>query len=186
MNFPTIKSRNTAKRVARFGWPTRLSGGRCHREPAMQPFRRSTAAPYASPLFCRSAGWGQFFCLLTEANARGTVWRFRFLYPGRQQRATVKNAYRVCNCPRRGLFLCPPSGRKYALSRRMRCGRAEGKECRAEGARLGGCGAAGWKGYGWAERKECRAEGARVGRKGKNAGRKGKSAGRGGKAKAAG
>ena len=65
----------------------------------------------------------------TEANARGTVWRFRFLYPGRQQRATVKNAYRVCNCPRRGLFLCP----SYTLPRQM---------LRSSD----GCGAAGQKG----------------------------------------
>ena len=70
MNFPTIKSRNTAKRVARFGWPTPIVWSRCHREPAMQPFRRSAAAPYASPLFCRSAGWGLFF----ECQRKQTPW----------------------------------------------------------------------------------------------------------------
>ena len=61
-----------------------------------------------------------------------------FCTPADSNAQPRKNVYRVCNCPRRGLFLCPPSGRKYALSRRMRCGRAEGKECRVEGARLGG------------------------------------------------
>ena len=93
----------------RFGWPTPIVWGRCHREPAMQIFRRSTAAPYASPLFCRSAGWGLFF----ECQRKQTPGERRdasvFCTPADSNAQPRKNVYRVCNCPRRGLGSDPNS-----------------------------------------------------------------------------
>ena len=136
MNFPTIKSRNTAKRVARFGWPTPIVWG------PLSSGARNAALPPEHRCSIRLASvlpvgrMGAVFLNANGSKRPGNGVALPFFVP---RPIATRNREKRIPClqlPTPGPFFMPvihTTAADAAQFGRMRRGRAEGKEYRAVG-----------------------------------------------------